>query len=396
MIDGRIANDRNRAGIGSRNIETICPSVAATVSSTNLLGFRHLFLYTVRTYSKAEFPMAATASTVLSFRPIDEIEVTLLDSWREVSKATHRFLVLLREFDLRQGWKAYGNGDCAEWLDWKCGIARVTAQEKVRVAKALWSLPRIDAAFERGELSYSKVRAMSRVATDKNEEELLRVAIASSAAQVEAYCRRLRNGDAIGAAEDARRLHEARSLTRAFHEDGSGALHVELPRAELELVLSALEFVGRSLPEDPSRSLFAKGADALLLMARDALAGRTSDGAAGENYQVMVHVDAEALCGNNGESDLPLPTVKRLCCDGAVTAMGARRNGPRARRRPQAPHRFWRAEESSVRARSRVHVPGMSPHALSRCASRATLGRRRRDEPREPARALHGTSHACA
>ena len=265
--------------------------------------------------------MAATASTVLSFRPIDEIEVTLLDSWREVSKATHRFLVLLREFDLRQGWKAYGNGDCAEWLDWKCGIARVTAQEKVRVAKALWVLPRIDAAFERGELSYSKVRAMSRVATDKNEEELLRIAIASSAAQVEAYCRRLRNGDAIGSAEDARRLHEARSLTRAFHEDGSGALHVELPRAELELVLSALEFVGRSLPKDSSRSLFAKGADALLLMARDALAGRTGDGAAGDNYQVMVHVDAAALCGNNGESDLPLPTVKRLCCDGAVTAM---------------------------------------------------------------------------
>ena len=81
--------------------------------------------------------MAGTSSSVLSFRPIDEVEATLLDSWRDVSKATHRFLVLLREFDLRQGWKAYGNADCAEWLNWKCGIARVTAQEKVRVATAL-------------------------------------------------------------------------------------------------------------------------------------------------------------------------------------------------------------------------------------------------------------------
>ena len=265
--------------------------------------------------------MRAAASTVLSFRPIDELEATLLDSWREVSKATHRFLVLLREFDLRQGWRAYGNADCAEWLDWKCGSSRVTAQEKVRVAKALWSLPLIDAAFERGDLSYSKVRAVSRVATDKNEAELLTIALTSTAAHLEAYCQRLRNGDATISTEDARRLHERRSLTRTFRDDGIGTLHVEMPREELELVLNALEFVGQTLPEDPTRSLFAKGADALLQMARDALAGRAGDGAAGENYQVMVHVDADALCGNGGESDLPLPTVKRLCCDGAVTPM---------------------------------------------------------------------------
>ena len=101
--------------------------------------------------------------TQLSFRPIDEIEATLLDSWRDVSKATHRFLVLLREFDLRQEWKAYGNADCAEWLDWKCGIARVTAQEKVRIAKALWLLPSIDAAFRtRGPVVLERAGAESR------------------------------------------------------------------------------------------------------------------------------------------------------------------------------------------------------------------------------------------
>ncbi len=265
--------------------------------------------------------MSAAASNVLSFRPIDELEATLLDSWREVSKVTHRFLALLREFDLRQGWRAYGNVDCAEWLNWKCGISRVTAQEKVRVAKALWTLPMVDAAFERGDLSYSKVRAVTRVATERSEADLLDFALASTASQVEAYCQRLRNGDAAVSRDDARRLHEARALTRTFRDDGSGTLHVELPRAELELVLNALEFVGRGLPEDPTRSLFAKGADALLQMARDALAGRTDDGAAGENYQVVVHVDVDALSGNGGESDLPLPTVKRLCCDGAVTTM---------------------------------------------------------------------------
>jgi pimeloyl-ACP methyl ester carboxylesterase len=72
------------------------------------------------------------------------------------------------------------------------------------------------------------------------------------------------------------------------------------------------------LPDDPTRSLVAKGADALLQMARDALAGRAGGGAASENYQVVVHVDAAAICGQGGQSDLPLPTVRRLCCDGAV------------------------------------------------------------------------------
>jgi hypothetical protein len=182
----------------------------------------------------------------------------------------------------------------------------------------LWVLPHIDAAFARGDLSYSKVRALSRVACERNERELLAYALNATAAQVEAYCRRLRNGDAEVSAGDARRLHESRSLFRTFREDGSGSMTVELPRADLELVLKALEFVGSTLPDDPTRSLFAKGADALVQMARDSLAGRSGTGTAGDAYQVMVHVEETALRREGGEADLPLPTVHRLCCDGAV------------------------------------------------------------------------------
>jgi hypothetical protein len=257
-------------------------------------------------------------STVISFRPIDDLESSLITSWHEVTQATHQFLALLREFDLRQGWKSYGNVDCADWLNWRCGISRVTAQEKVRVARALWLLPEVDAAFADGRLSYSKVRALTRVATQRNEAELVAFALRSSAAHVEAYCRRLRNGDADSSAIDARRLHESRSLARSFREDGSGTITVELPKAELELVLQALEYVGRSLPGDPSRSLFAKGADALLQMARDALAGSADSGAAPDSYQVLVHVDATALSNRGGESDVPLSTARRLCCDGSI------------------------------------------------------------------------------
>jgi hypothetical protein len=264
--------------------------------------------------------MNATAPAIPEVRPIDTVEASLLESWRGVSQATHRFLVLLREFDLRAGWKAYGHNDCAEWLDWRCGISRITAREKVRMAHALGELPLISDAFARGDLSYSKVRALCRVAAPANERDLLEVALGSTAAVVEAYCRRLRNGDRELSAADARRLHERRWLVRRLREDGSGMLIVELPGEQLDLVLAALETVSKSLPEDASRSMFATGADALVAMAEGILRNDAAQAGAPASapVEVVVHVDERALSGRGGEADLPLPVVRRLCCDGSV------------------------------------------------------------------------------
>ncbi|MCZ6618771.1 MAG: DUF222 domain-containing protein, partial [Gammaproteobacteria bacterium] len=255
--------------------------------------------------------------------------------WRDVSQATFRFLVLLREFDLRQGWKDWGSADCADWLNLRCGITRNTAQEKVRVARALWTLPQIEEAFKRGDLSYSKVRALTRVACEINETDLLDYALGATASQLEGYCRRLRNGGAESTA-DARRVHAVRSLSRYFREDGSGVLSVELAREELELVLKALEQVATGLPDMhdcEEQSLFTRGADALVQMARESLGGRQNHGAGGtgkssaDHTQVVIHVDAAALLFDSskrsegrhgGTSDLPIETVRRLCCDGSV------------------------------------------------------------------------------
>ena len=269
----------------------------------------------------------AATSLLKPFVPLDALEDDLLDSWQAVSQATHRFLLLLREFDLREGWRHYGNTDCAQWLNWRCGISRVTAQEKVRVARALWGLPEIDGAFKRGALSYSKVRALTRVASSRNEQELLDYALRATASQLEAYCRRLRNGDAELSKKDAGRLHASRSLVRQFRDDGSALLSVELPREDAELVLNALELVARSLPDDPTGSLFTRGADALVRMAKERLCGEAPDAAVSDAYQVVVHVEARALQGEGGESDLPLPTVRRLCCDGPVIPLVEDSNG---------------------------------------------------------------------
>ncbi|MFT7652300.1 MAG: hypothetical protein ACI9ON_002313 [Limisphaerales bacterium] len=89
-------------------------------------------------------------SLLVHLGPIDDLENVLADSWLGVNQATYRFLGLLREFEMRQGWRAYGCNDCAEWMDFKLKISRKTALEKVRVAKALWFVLKIEAAFKSG------------------------------------------------------------------------------------------------------------------------------------------------------------------------------------------------------------------------------------------------------
>ena len=117
-------------------------------------------------------------------------EITTLAG--HLNAANYRFLKLLDEFDRHDGWAGDGIRSLAHWLNFKCGIGELLAREKVRVARALRSLPSIDAAFERGEISYSKVRAMARVATPENEAELLNIARHGTAAHMERLVRAYR------------------------------------------------------------------------------------------------------------------------------------------------------------------------------------------------------------
>src|SRR5215831_9060219 len=84
-----------------------------------------------------------------------------------------RLLEKIREFDALGGWGHAGARSCAEWLAWRVGLHLRAAYERVRVARALPNLPLISAAFARAEISYSKIRALTRVATPQTEERLL-------------------------------------------------------------------------------------------------------------------------------------------------------------------------------------------------------------------------------
>ncbi len=101
-------------------------------------------------------------------RSLQDLESEITELTGHLNAATHRWLTLVAEFDDRKGWGGAGVQSCAHWLNWKCGIEMGAAREKVRVAHALESLPRISVGNGQGKLSYAKVRALTRVACGRN------------------------------------------------------------------------------------------------------------------------------------------------------------------------------------------------------------------------------------
>jgi len=194
------------------------------------------------------------------------------------------------------------------------------------VAHALKTLPVIAAAFSSGELSYSKVRALTRVARVDNEEALLAFALKTTAARVEERCRELRCGTAESVSE-ANRAYTKRSLR--IHRDpsrGTMTITVELPLEAGELIDKALdkarEISASQSPEFADESWSAQQADALVTMADAYLTGqREASTGSSENYQVTVHVDRSALTDGHGRSGLPIESVRRLCCDGETVVI---------------------------------------------------------------------------
>lgn len=118
--------------------------------------------------------------------PVDQsLEGQILQLCRHLTAGTARLLDLLAEFSLSRRWEAYGAKSCAAWLSDRCGFSPAAARERVRVANALLYLPQLRGAFQRGEISYSKCRVVTRHATPESEEEYLTLALSLTAAQLE-------------------------------------------------------------------------------------------------------------------------------------------------------------------------------------------------------------------
>jgi len=320
--------------------------------------------------------------TNLAFPPIpasfddDErlgAQITLLAG--QINAANHRLLKLIAEFDQRKAWSGGGTvRSCAHWLNWKCGIALVAAREKVpdkagqalRVAQALAALPLIDAAFAAGEISYSKVRAMTRIATPRNEDYLLHIARHGTASHVEGLVRRYRKVRQQDDEAVERRQDNERQLVYYQDDDGMWIIHARLPPEAGALVVKAIEAVANTVEknddENDSAESFSDAveaeaptgfqkllshtrADALVTITEHFLAtcgthARWRGLKGSERCQVVLHVDINTLRENGKEPGpqhehchldekpwVSPTTARRMCCDASIVTVLEDRNG---------------------------------------------------------------------
>jgi Domain of unknown function (DUF222)/HNH endonuclease len=320
----------------------------------------------------------------LETMPLERMEREITELAAHINAATCSWLLLVREFDRREGWADWGCKSCAHWLSYHCGLSPAAGREHVRVARLLEELPTILASFARGELCYSQVRALTRVATAETEQDLLMIARHATAAQLDVIVGAYRGvlGYELGPG------HERRYVRCQHQDDGSLLIQARLPAEEGALVMAALEagrdairegrvpLPGRS--EDaadagagPDRALPPTGgapaeathigdgpaageadgddvqeagertgvsnADALVLMAETVLSSGPAERTGGDNYQVVVHVDAAGLSQDDDDGGpcqlehgaaLHPETARRLACEASVVRILERDGRP--------------------------------------------------------------------
>jgi hypothetical protein len=270
--------------------------------------------------------------------PLERLEAEICELAGHLWAAECRWLLMIGEFDRREAWSPWGLQSCAHWLSWRCGVALSAARERVRVARRLVELPLITAAFSQGELSYAKVRALTRVANNANEPELVEVARTATASQLERIVRTYRKAQIQEELVESNERHKARQARWYWDDDGSFVLSARLSPEDGALVLAALE-AGRpkGIPTPASAAdvsaetpqAVARNAEALVGAAQLALSAVERDDRGDAPCQVVLHVDAPVLAGDESEGrsylengpSVPPETARRLSCDAEVIAV---------------------------------------------------------------------------
>jgi hypothetical protein len=347
---------------------------------------------------------AFTSAAREHWREQVRLEGELAELSAHLNAATARWLELAWTY-----YEGANSDDFAGFLGYRCGITRREAQEFLRVAEALQELPATRAAFSRGELTYTKVRALTRVATAASEEGLLELAGALTASQLERALRVYRRVTAA----DARETHELEFVSHHFDEDGSLYLRARLAAEDGTLLVKALDAAHDRVLERrrEERAAAAKvgdvDADPLALPPREPRSARVealleladaalsaSDDEQGERARVVVHVDAVALASDaGGRSELddgPViapETARRLGCDAEVVAQVERDGlpvsaGRKRRTVPPALRGRLHGRGRPGRRASRQEPPRSRPSERAAAAAPRERGRPRRRKPK--------------
>jgi len=297
-------------------------------------------------------------------------EITELCSY--IYAAESRFLALIREFDEKGYWAQQGLFSCAHWLNLKCGIGMNAAREKLRVAHALAELPKISERFDKGQLSFSKVRAITRIADANNEDYLLMIADHGTAHHVE----------------------------KLVSDAGCLVIKARLPAEQGALIVKALEMAMdaqfhdanvtavTSDPDSESETeptpIAARRADALTEIAETYMNNNESSGSTADRYQVVVHVSAVtpktigAASGRDSYIEdgpgVTAVTSRRIACDSSVVCIKEDKNGEplsigrRSRSIPPPMRRALRARDKGCRFPGCTHTRFVDGHHIKHWA----------------------------
>ena len=341
-------------------------------------------------------PAGPVTSFPLIARPrpetLERLEAQITELWGHLTAATYRFLTLVAEFDRNEAYARHGLPSTAHWLNWQCGIGMIAARAKVRVARALEHLPEVSAGFASGEFSYSKVRAITRVATPANESVLASIARHGTASHVEKLVRKYRWTQRRDAEKNAQSQHLNRCVHYFYDENGTFVLNARLPPEIGAIVAKALQAAGDVLRESRTArcatncELAPHGESTMpwsaLSTARSAEPGRRATSRRrGVSRDALrrgrIDVERRPFPGRRARGPSRAGEADRRGRQRAAP-LGARR-GPRARARDGAPpllRRHGRRHPRGPRRRAAQHRPEVARDPAGDQARAARAGRR--------------------
>lgn len=269
----------------------------------------------------------------------------------QISAAQQRKLTKLRRFDEEGWWGDQGAKSASHWLRWRLGLGKSTADDWVRIAHALARLPKTDDVFRRGVLSYTQVRAITRIATPENEATLIQFARHATGSQLVKICGEVRRQLALTAQPD---LEHALRLAFRTLDDGSEELTACMRPEQAAIVRKAIDVEQREARTDPPAPASASTDDAahaepavpdrptfgrrdraadvysLVRVCERFLASARSNNKPGA-FEVLVAVDLETLRNTDGSvvwrselldgTQLTPDTARRLTCDCPLVPM---------------------------------------------------------------------------
>jgi len=256
--------------------------------------------------------------------PIGQVEEELVGLAGQLSAGLCRWLLVLGEFDRRQGWAGWGIRSCVHWLSIRLAVSPSTARAQLRVAHALAGLPLVTAQFASGRLSYSQVRALCRVADATNEAELVGLAQEMNADQLERMCRLLRGLDDATDSEVA----DLTSMTVRWGDDGTATVRVRLPNEDAALVVAAVEERVKKMALPGEVPWEARRATALAELVADGASVTSST-----RERPLVHItvplaDLESAKGGTIDGrPIADDTLRRMLCDGSVVGVALDEHG---------------------------------------------------------------------